>query len=183
MYTFMLVATMFRGFACLLILMIAPLYLVLMGAMDLSIGMHTRCMDVVCAPCVDEPLLCVLPNNCTHRYEDVNMVMSVDLYAVCSPGCDDGKQSRLIRGKIFVTLGSVLIVWLCPNTVAVAAETTQLVPVSSVEDQAECSICLEMLDVKKGNVRATPCKHVFHVECIEPWLKVKRCCPNCKDPV
>jgi hypothetical protein len=175
---------MFRGFHFLLILMIAPLYLVLMGAMDLSIGMHTLCVDVVCSPCVDEPLLCVLPNNCTQRYNIINAMMSVDSNAVCSPGCDDGKQSRLGRGKMFIILGSICIIWLCIVRVFVTvARETQLVPVCSVEDQAECSICLELLDVKKGNVRATPCKHVFHVECIEPWLKVKRCCPNCKDPV
>eukprot|EP00516_Mucochytrium_quahogii_P005219 CAMPEP_0203763034 /NCGR_PEP_ID=MMETSP0098-20131031/15754_1 /ASSEMBLY_ACC=CAM_ASM_000208 /TAXON_ID=96639 /ORGANISM=" , Strain NY0313808BC1" /LENGTH=590 /DNA_ID=CAMNT_0050657637 /DNA_START=262 /DNA_END=2031 /DNA_ORIENTATION=- len=42
-----------------------------------------------------------------------------------------------------------------------------------------CSICL--IDFEKKEVlKQLPCKHLFHEECIEPWLYRRGTCPLCK---
>lgn len=43
-----------------------------------------------------------------------------------------------------------------------------------------CAICLE--EFCYGNVvKILPCKHVFHVDCLDPWcLKQNASCPICK---
>jgi len=44
------------------------------------------------------------------------------------------------------------------------------------EDETNCCICLN--DMTEGTeVRRLPCLHFFHVECIDQWLKVNKCCP------
>ncbi|KRW99425.1 hypothetical protein PPERSA_12529 [Pseudocohnilembus persalinus] len=42
-----------------------------------------------------------------------------------------------------------------------------------------CSICYNQFE--KGDIiRQTPCKHLFHTECIKPWFKNSQQCPNCR---
>ncbi|VEU19542.1 DEKNAAC100498 [Brettanomyces naardenensis] len=44
----------------------------------------------------------------------------------------------------------------------------------------DCTICLETF-TDADEVRGLSCGHVFHVECIDPWLTNRRaCCPTCK---
>lgn len=40
-------------------------------------------------------------------------------------------------------------------------------------------MCLEDFEPKE-TVMLTPCKHMFHEECIVPWLKTKGQCPVCR---
>lgn len=43
-----------------------------------------------------------------------------------------------------------------------------------------CAICLEILE-NDDDVRGLICGHVFHSECLDPWLTKRRaCCPMCK---
>ena len=45
-----------------------------------------------------------------------------------------------------------------------------------------CTICIS--DYSKGDmVHELPCKHVFHAQCIEEWIKYKPECPLCKNAV
>ncbi|CAJ0768872.1 12276_t:CDS:2 [Entrophospora sp. SA101] len=47
-------------------------------------------------------------------------------------------------------------------------------------DPQECAICLEDY-VDKDELRIMPCRHEFHVICIDSWLTTrKRFCPICK---
>ena len=46
----------------------------------------------------------------------------------------------------------------------------------------ECSVCLEGYP-ECSRVTTLPCKHSFHAECIEPWLRqqgMSATCPLCK---
>jgi len=46
-------------------------------------------------------------------------------------------------------------------------------------DGKRCAICLE--DFKTGEeVMLTRCKHMFHEDCIVPWLTIKGQCPVCR---
>lgn len=43
-----------------------------------------------------------------------------------------------------------------------------------------CAICLEIIE-DDDEVRGLMCGHVFHAECLDPWLTKRRaCCPMCK---
>ncbi|KAL7687386.1 putative Zinc finger, RING-type, kelch-type beta propeller [Plasmopara halstedii] len=48
-----------------------------------------------------------------------------------------------------------------------------------IENEDICPICL--IDFEDGeDVRNLPCKHIFHVTCIDEWLKRNTSCPMCK---
>ncbi|KAF7843308.1 E3 ubiquitin-protein ligase [Senna tora] len=51
----------------------------------------------------------------------------------------------------------------------------------SVED-AVCCICLAKY-ADDDELRELPCFHVFHVECVDKWLKINASCPLCKSEV
>ncbi|XP_051559490.1 RING finger protein 150a [Myxocyprinus asiaticus] len=46
-------------------------------------------------------------------------------------------------------------------------------------DFDNCAVCIE--DYKPNDVvRTLPCRHVFHKNCVDPWLLEHRTCPMCK---
>ncbi|KAG9452315.1 hypothetical protein H6P81_005219 [Aristolochia fimbriata] len=50
------------------------------------------------------------------------------------------------------------------------------------EEKELCSICLEELreDESTKTVTRTPCSHLFHSECLLPWLNNANTCPVCR---
>ena len=46
----------------------------------------------------------------------------------------------------------------------------------------ECAVCQTDLE-PTDRVRLFPCRHAFHVECIDPWLQRSTCCPTCRASV
>jgi hypothetical protein len=54
----------------------------------------------------------------------------------------------------------------------------KFIPTSTLENK--CSICINDMDTQ-NEVTRLPCKHEFHTECIEPWLKEYNYkCPVCR---
>lgn len=50
--------------------------------------------------------------------------------------------------------------------------------------QTSCSICLEDYEHDQTQVRELPCRHIFHPDCIDPFLlKRSSLCPLCKQSV
>lgn len=53
------------------------------------------------------------------------------------------------------------------------------IPKDANEKPRTCTICIA--DFKEGDlIRKLGCKHYFHQECIDKWLKMRPTCPNCK---
>lgn len=50
------------------------------------------------------------------------------------------------------------------------------------EGTAECSICMDPVELG-SQVTLLPCKHWFHGDCIEIWLKQHNTCPHCRRPI
>ncbi|OAG31852.1 hypothetical protein NEDG_00327 [Nematocida displodere] len=50
------------------------------------------------------------------------------------------------------------------------------------EEDAQCTICFSQY-IAKEKVRALPCKHHFHMSCIDEWFRIDDVCPLCKRPV
>ena len=50
------------------------------------------------------------------------------------------------------------------------------------KDKQSCSICLENFQMK-DKVRTLPCCHIFHMKCIDRWLKGNASCPICKHDI
>ena len=44
-------------------------------------------------------------------------------------------------------------------------------------DSEQCSICFEQTDSKKYQL---PCNHMFHMDCIKPWIDRMNTCPVCR---
>ncbi|XP_022714906.1 E3 ubiquitin-protein ligase At1g63170 [Durio zibethinus] len=49
-------------------------------------------------------------------------------------------------------------------------------------EDASCCICLAKY-ADNDELRELPCIHVFHVECVDKWLKINASCPLCKSEV
>ncbi|XWS11876.1 hypothetical protein CRYUN_Cryun37aG0038700 [Craigia yunnanensis] len=49
-------------------------------------------------------------------------------------------------------------------------------------EDAVCCICLAKY-ADNDELRELPCVHVFHVECVDKWLKINASCPLCKSEV
>ncbi|RRT63072.1 hypothetical protein B296_00042997 [Ensete ventricosum] len=47
------------------------------------------------------------------------------------------------------------------------------------EDGKDCTICLEAF-VPNDQVLVTPCNHMFHNDCLVPWVKSQGKCPVCR---
>ncbi|KAI1730122.1 ring finger domain-containing protein [Ditylenchus destructor] len=43
-----------------------------------------------------------------------------------------------------------------------------------------CNICIEDLYETGSQAGCLPCGHVFHVKCVQPWIKKNRTCPTCR---
>ena len=54
---------------------------------------------------------------------------------------------------------------------------------SSIAEPDTCTICIEDFEEGEQVIKLTPCTHMFHQKCINPWLEKSNECPNCKTEI
>ena len=58
----------------------------------------------------------------------------------------------------------------------------ELSNLDNMSEQKECTICLTpFAEGGYGEITTLPCLHVFHKECVDPWLAQNGNCPVCRD--
>ncbi|KAJ6799121.1 putative E3 ubiquitin-protein ligase RING1 [Iris pallida] len=62
-----------------------------------------------------------------------------------------------------------------------SVESMPIVEISDrhVVSDSRCAVCTEAFVVGTG-AREMPCRHIYHPECILPWLAVRNSCPVCR---
>jgi len=53
---------------------------------------------------------------------------------------------------------------------------------TATDSTRKCAVCLEP-QIAGQTLRSLPCLHNFHIDCIDPWLRIKPVCPVCHLPV
>lgn len=59
--------------------------------------------------------------------------------------------------------------------------TVEVTP-DDVAKNTQCSVCMEDFRVKEP-VRKLPCSHLYHTDCIVPWLQMHGTCPICRKTI
>lgn len=65
-----------------------------------------------------------------------------------------------------------------PPASKAAIESMPTIEITNSQD-CNCAVCMEPFDLG-AEAREMPCKHIYHQDCILPWLSLRNSCPVCR---
>ncbi|KAL0911736.1 hypothetical protein M5K25_019896 [Dendrobium thyrsiflorum] len=65
-----------------------------------------------------------------------------------------------------------------PPASKAAIESMPTIEITKSQD-CNCAVCMEPFDLG-AEAREMPCKHIYHQDCILPWLSLRNSCPVCR---
>lgn len=84
---------------------------------------------------------------------------------------------------VLAPIFSIILILLLLNYVRPTLPVIEYMPGGKIrEEDAQCTICLASY-AEKDQVRRLPCKHHFHMECIDEWFGIDEVCSLCKRPI
>ena len=63
---------------------------------------------------------------------------------------------------------------------AIEALPSVVISETHVLDKVSCSVCFDAFQLGQDGIRELPCEHLFHADCILPWLETHNTCPVCR---
>ncbi|KAH3767822.1 RING finger protein [Pelomyxa schiedti] len=65
------------------------------------------------------------------------------------------------------------------STSAISTLPTVKIQQKHIDDKEECNVCKDDFQLDE-EVVMLPCKHLYHQDCIKPWLNMHNTCPSCR---
>jgi hypothetical protein len=90
--------------------------------------------------------------------------------------------NQMMHSELGGILNQLLQETMQHGTPPAAVREVESLPVLTIqkdESEKQCAVC--MCDFTTGEkAKQMPCKHIFHPDCIHPWLAKHNSCPNCR---
>lgn len=93
-------------------------------------------------------------------------------------------RQHLVDSTVHFDLDDFMSTFLSsPRSNPVNERRLEELPKETITDElssTQCSICFDEFKVAESCVRKLPCNHLFHQNCIFPWLRINGTCPVCR---
>uniref|UniRef100_A0A7S0SRR0 RING-type domain-containing protein n=1 Tax=Mantoniella antarctica TaxID=81844 RepID=A0A7S0SRR0_9CHLO len=100
---------------------------------------------------------------------------------------DDGVNPDAMTYEELTALGDAIGIQSkgLPQAVVDALPRSAYLGAASGEQEEQCAVCrMEFQVMASEHVLCLPaCAHVYHPDCLAPWLADNKCCPICKTEI
>lgn len=66
-----------------------------------------------------------------------------------------------------------------PPASKLVVEGLEVIVIRNEDEVVSCSVCKDLVDVGE-EAKRLPCGHIYHGDCIVPWLGARNSCPICR---